>query len=62
MEFQGAITSYYLWIEWRKHNSVKDIKTSCEPMATSKNRKEAVAYLNDIYDSLKDAVKKHREQ
>jgi uncharacterized damage-inducible protein DinB len=45
-------------IEWWKDNYVKGIKTSWEPPATSKSRKEAIAYLNQAYDSLKDAVSK----
>lgn len=45
-------------IEWWKDNYVKGIKTSWEPPATSKSRKEAIAYLNQAYDSLKDAVNK----
>jgi uncharacterized damage-inducible protein DinB len=43
-------------IEWWKDNYVKGIKTSWEPPAASKNRKEAVACINQAYDSLKDAV------
>ena len=43
-------------IEWWKDNYVKGVKTSWEPPATSKSRKEAVSYLNQAYDSLKDAV------
>ncbi|MEP7372492.1 MAG: DinB family protein [Chitinophagaceae bacterium] len=45
-------------IEWWKDNYVKGVKTSWEPPAFSKNRKEAVAYLNQTYDSLKDSVNK----
>jgi uncharacterized damage-inducible protein DinB len=43
-------------IEWWKDNYVKGIKTSWEPPATSKSRKEAISYLNQAYDSLKDTV------
>ena len=45
-------------IEWWNDNYVKGIKTSWEPPATSKSRKEVVAYLNQAYDSLRDAVSK----
>ena len=45
-------------IEWWKDNYVKGIKSSWEPPATSKSRQEAVSYLNQAYDSLKDAVNK----
>lgn len=43
-------------IEWWKDNYVKGIKTSWEPPATSKSRKDVLVYLNQAYDSLKDAV------
>ena len=45
-------------IEWWKDNYVMGIKTSWEPPATSKSRQEVVSYLNQAYDSLKDAVNK----
>jgi len=45
-------------IEWWKDNYVKGIKTSWDPPATLKSRKEVVAYLNQAYDSLKEAVSK----
>jgi uncharacterized damage-inducible protein DinB len=35
-------------IEWWKDNYVKRVKTSWEPPATSKSRKEAVSYLDHI--------------
>jgi hypothetical protein len=43
-------------IEWRKDNYVKGVKIAWEPPATSKSRKEVVAYPGKAYDSLKDAV------
>ncbi len=45
-------------IEWWKDNYVIGIKTAWEPPATSTSRNEAVAYLNQAYDSLKDVVSK----
>ena len=45
-------------IEWWQDNYVKGVKTSWAPPATSKSRKEVIAYLNHAYDSLKDELTK----
>lgn len=43
-------------IEWWQDNYVRGIKTPWKPPTTSKSRKEAVAYLDQTYDSLKEAI------
>ena len=43
-------------IEWWKDNYVKGIKTAWAPPATSTSRKEALVYLNQAYDSLRDTL------
>ena len=45
-------------IEWWKDNYVNGIKTAWGPPATSKSRKEVLAYLNQAYDSLKELLTK----
>ena len=55
-DFREQLHHIAYCIEWWKDNYVKGIKTSWEPPATSKSRKEAVANLNQAYDSWRDAV------
>ena len=43
-------------IEWWKDNYVRGIKTAWAPPATSKSRKEALTYLNQAYDTLKETL------
>ena len=43
-------------IEWWNDNYVKGIKSAWAPPATSKSRKEVMAYLNQAYDSLKETL------
>ena len=45
-------------IEWWKDNYVKGIKTAWAPPATSKSRKEVKDYLDQAYDSLREALTK----
>jgi uncharacterized damage-inducible protein DinB len=43
-------------IEWWNDNYVKGIKTAWAPPATSKTRKEVMAYLNQAFDTLKETM------
>ena len=46
-------------IGWWKDNYVNGIKTAWAPPATSKSRKEVLAYLDQAYDSLKEVLTKN---
>ncbi len=45
-------------INWWKKNYIEAVKTDWEPPATSGSRKEVVAYLEQAYHSLKEAINK----